>query len=78
MKTIVSIPDDIFEQAENVARKLKISRNEFYARAVAAFLEQQHADDVTLKLNEIYNQQESNLDSQLLKLQTQLLSNETW
>lgn len=38
MKTAISIPDEIFQAAEDTARRLGISRSELYARAVAAFV----------------------------------------
>lgn len=52
MKTAVSIPDDVFEQAEQLARRRRISRSELYATALKALL----ADDaaITDRLNEIY------------------------
>ncbi|MBS2022825.1 MAG: CopG family transcriptional regulator [Deltaproteobacteria bacterium] len=34
MKTAISIPDPIFAKAEKAARKLGISRSEFFTRAV--------------------------------------------
>ena len=35
MKTVVSIPDDLFHLAEAAARALRISRSELYAKAIA-------------------------------------------
>lgn len=34
MKTAVSIPDDVFDQAERLARERNISRSELYADAL--------------------------------------------
>jgi metal-responsive CopG/Arc/MetJ family transcriptional regulator len=34
MKTAISIPDDVFAQAEKVARLLKKSRSEIYSEAL--------------------------------------------
>jgi predicted transcriptional regulator len=35
MKTAISIPDEIFEAAERLAKRLKRSRSEIYSRALA-------------------------------------------
>jgi hypothetical protein len=52
VKTAVSIPDDVFEQAERLARRNNVSRSELYATALRALL----ADDaaVTEQLNRVY------------------------
>ncbi len=47
MKTAISIPDDVFEQAEATAKRLKMSRSELYSRAVQAFLDAHSPDQVT-------------------------------
>ena len=38
MKTAVSIPDQVFEEAERLARRLKKSRSEVYSHALAEYL----------------------------------------
>ena len=38
MKTAISIADDIFRAAEQVAKRKGFSRSELYARAVAAMV----------------------------------------
>ena len=53
MKTAVSIPDDLFEAAEQIRDQLGISRSELYARALRAVVERRHDDAVTAKLNEL-------------------------
>ncbi len=78
MKTAISIPDEVFEQAENFARKKKISRSALYTVAVDEYVRQQEAKDVTRKLNEIYPKEESNLDAVMEKIQTLSLPKEIW
>ena len=52
MKTAVSIPDDVFNEAEALARRTNVSRSELYASALRALLV---ADaNITETLNEIY------------------------
>jgi len=44
MKTTVSIPADVFEEAERLASRLQITRRQLYARALAEFIAR-HDDD---------------------------------
>ena len=51
MKTAVSVPDDVFQQAERLVRRLKLSRSELYSRALREYVQRHAADDVTEALN---------------------------
>ncbi|MBI4818560.1 MAG: ribbon-helix-helix protein, CopG family [Deltaproteobacteria bacterium] len=46
MKTAVSIPDDVFREAERAAKTLRISRSELFARALREFLEARSGDAI--------------------------------
>ncbi|NWG75137.1 MAG: hypothetical protein HXY24_11105 [Rubrivivax sp.] len=78
MKTAISIPNPIFEAAEQVAKELGISRSELYTTAIAAFVEAHRSEDVTGKLNQVYAAEASTLDPFLHKLQTAALDDENW
>jgi len=78
MKTAISIPDKIFEAADRAAKRLGVSRSELYATAVHEFIERHRVEDVTSKLNEVYVSTKSDLDDQLYKMQSQLLTKEDW
>lgn len=81
MKTAISIPDDVFNDAERAAKKLGVSRSELYATAVAEFVERHRLEGVTEKLDEIYGVEEgseSNLDPNLAALQLETLAKEDW
>jgi metal-responsive CopG/Arc/MetJ family transcriptional regulator len=47
MKTAVSIPDDVFSEADRLARQLKKSRSEVYSLALAEYLARHASDRVT-------------------------------
>lgn len=47
MKTAVSIPDDVYEEAERLARKSKRSRSEIYSTALSEYLVRHTPDRVT-------------------------------
>ena len=78
MKTAISIPDTIFQQAEKTARQLKITRSELYAKAVEIFISQHHSQSVTEKLNEIYASENSGLEPEFSHAQTAMLDAENW
>lgn len=78
MKTAVSIPDPIFEAAEQTARRLAVSRSALYTQAVAAFVESHRDDRVTEKLNELYATVTSHLDLALVRSQAAALPHESW
>lgn len=47
MKTAISIPDEVFKEAEEAAARLKMSRSEFFTQAVRAYLETRRSANVT-------------------------------
>jgi len=47
MKTAISIPDEIFEDAERLAKRLKSSRSELYSRALSEYVARHASDQVT-------------------------------
>jgi predicted transcriptional regulator len=51
MKTAVSIPDEVFEEAERLARRMKKSRSALYSRALAEYLARRAPDHVTEAMN---------------------------
>jgi metal-responsive CopG/Arc/MetJ family transcriptional regulator len=58
MKIAVSVPDELFERADELAGRLGVSRSQVYARALEEYLashDDEH-DPVTAKLNELAEQ----------------------
>jgi antitoxin MazE6 len=54
MKLAISVPDRLSRAADRAARRMRVPRSQFYARAVEAYLSQAEARDVTERLNEVY------------------------
>ena len=52
MKTAISVPDEIFEQAAGQAAALGISRSEFFARAARRYLDELAAQSLTRQIDE--------------------------
>lgn len=78
MKTAISVPNDLFEAAEKLARRLGVSRSRLYTKAVAEFLGRHRGEDVTKKLNQIYESEQAVLDSTSEALQGASLGKDEW
>lgn len=78
MKTAISLPDHVFEDAEKLARRLGMSRSELYAKAVSQYLSDHRGAGVTEKLNEIYENESSALDPVSHVLQFASLQKDEW
>ena len=53
MKFAVSIPDDLFADADALAARLQTSRSEIYARALAEFVGHHAPERVTALMNQV-------------------------
>ena len=61
MKTAISLPDPLFEQAEELARRLNLSRSELYATALRLFVEDHDEPAKRRVLDELYAHEPSDL-----------------
>jgi metal-responsive CopG/Arc/MetJ family transcriptional regulator len=77
MKVAVSVPDRVFEEAEKVSRRLRVSRSRLYAQALEEFVQKHRAPSVRARLEEVYEAEPSDVDSVLADLQAQALA-EKW
>jgi metal-responsive CopG/Arc/MetJ family transcriptional regulator len=78
MKTAVSIPDPIFASAEQLARKLHVSRSCLFANAVSEYVRMHATRNVTARLNEIYGDAPAVIDPAIRAMQATTLSREEW
>ena len=80
MKTAISIPDAIFEEAERLAKIRGWSRSELYANAVSAYVNSERFLGVREKLDAVYgrNVDDSAVDPVLAKAQARSLPKEKW
>jgi len=53
MKTAVSVPEDIFAQAERLARRTKKSRSRLFSDALREYVARHAADEVTEAMNRV-------------------------
>jgi metal-responsive CopG/Arc/MetJ family transcriptional regulator len=78
LKTAISLPDPIFEEAEVLAQKLGISRSELYTEALKVYLRRYNRERILSKLNEVYSQESSDLDTVMTTMQLLSLPQEDW
>jgi metal-responsive CopG/Arc/MetJ family transcriptional regulator len=78
MKVALSIPDDLFESAETLGKRLGVSRSRLYATALADFLAKHRGRKVTERLNAIYGTEESRLEPRIRRLQRRSVERNSW
>lgn len=78
MKTAISIPDEIFHTANHLAKRLGMSRSEFYSKAVSVYIDAHQNEGITKALDEIYEKETSKVDPVINLMQLKSLPNEQW
>ena len=78
MKIALSIPDDLFESAEGLCKRLGISRSRLYATALADYVAKHQDRKVTERLNAVYATEDSRLDPATRRLQARSLPRDEW
>ncbi len=80
MKTAISIPDDTFNEADQLARELGISRSELYVRALKALLKEQREESITQALNRVYAETSESKEEQAFRREAarQTLNRSDW
>ncbi len=78
MKIAISIPDPLFKAAEHLAQELQVPRSQLYAEALSAYLGSHGGAVITAKLNEVYGNESSEIEPELVQAQLRVLGDETW
>jgi predicted transcriptional regulator len=76
MKTAISLPDDLFESAEQLATRLGTTRSGLYARALSEFVDKHRSDAITAQLNSVYDEIKAELDPTIAAIQSQSIAGE--
>ena len=77
MKVALSIPDELFESAETLGRRLGVSRSRLYATALADYVARHQSRKVTARLDAVYATEESRLDTSIRRAQARSLSRDS-
>lgn len=80
MKTAISIPDALFEEADRLAKTRGWSRSELYVNAVTAYVNSERFSGVREKLDTVYgnDKEDSAIDPILADAQYRSLPKEKW
>lgn len=80
MKTAISVPQDIFELSEKLAKKLKISRSAVFALGVKRLSEDEaiDEDEIVARINAVCATTDTSLDPAVKRLQARTLQRDEW
>lgn len=78
MKTAVSIPDELFERAEDMARKTGKSRSQLYQEALYEYLLRRDPGPVTRAMDEALADIDERPDPWLVEAGRQTLQRNEW
>jgi predicted transcriptional regulator len=62
MKTAVSVPDDLFRQADRLAKRQRKSRSRLYSEAIGEYVARHDPDEITRRMNEVADETDTSLD----------------
>ena len=78
MKTAISVPDDVFESAERLARRERRSRSEIYSTAVREYVARHAPEDITDALDRVVADVGSSPDPFVVRVGTKILERSDW
>ncbi len=78
MKTAISVPNDVFELSERLAKKLKVSRSKIFAMGVKKLGEEYDEDDIIARINAVCEEVDTSLDPFWKDMQSRTLSKDKW
>ncbi len=67
MKTAISIPDAVFRKTERLAKRLKLSRSEFFTTAAQRLLASFDEAEVTASYDSAFSDREVTADARFLR-----------
>jgi len=82
MKTAISLPEELYKDAEKIAKSMGIPRSQLFAKALEEFVYKHKRDDITEKYNEVYSRipydDSPNLESLGVLQLRELTKNDAW
>jgi len=78
MKTAISLPDEVFEDAERLAHRLGKSRSALFAEAVAEYVARHEPEAVTEAMNRVADELDTRLDAPAKGVARSLLRRSEW
>lgn len=78
MKTAISLPDELFEAADALARKLGLTRSRLVAEALAEYVAKHRTSRVTQRLDAVYTTEAAAVPEPLRRAQRKVLKKSEW
>ncbi len=78
MKTAVSVPDDVFEGAERLARRERRSRSDVYSAALREYVARHSPDEVAEALDRVLTEVGEGIDPFVLAASRRTLQSTEW
>ena len=78
MKTAISIPDDVFEEAERLARRTKKSRSQLFSDALKEYVARHAPENVTEAMNRVCVEVGGGVDEFVLSSSHRVLERSEW
>ena len=78
MKTAISVPDDVFEEAERLARRTKKSRSRLFSDAVKEYVARHASEDVTDAMNRVCGELGNRKDKFVSSAAKRILERSEW
>jgi metal-responsive CopG/Arc/MetJ family transcriptional regulator len=78
MKTAISVPNELFREAERHAKRTRKSRSQLYSEAMAEYLARHDHDAVTEAMNRVADAIDTSLDPGLAAAARDVLRKVEW
>jgi antitoxin component of RelBE/YafQ-DinJ toxin-antitoxin module len=78
MKTAISIDDEIYQDAEDAAVRMGLSRSRLYTLAIEEYLYNHQINTITERLNQYYKDHKAVLDDDIKQAAYDLFTREDW
>jgi hypothetical protein len=78
MKTAISVPNDVFELSERLAKKLKVSRSKIFAMGVEKLGKEHDEEEIIANINRVCEKVDTSLDPAVRQYQSRTAKRENW
>jgi len=78
MKIAVSVPNEVFDRAERLAKRLEVSRSELYSRALREYLARHSPDEVTRALDRVCEELDTSADDFVREASRRVFEGTEW
>ena len=74
----MSVPNEVFDRAEHLAKRLKVSRSELYSRALREYLARHSPDEVKQALDALCEELDTGADDFVREATRRVLKATDW